>query len=150
MAKLVSGLEAKAFVVPGTLLLSARFIDSGQGFGFKNATICVSATILALIVNVSYCTHKEISEEAADEIDRAKKNLSEGEPDKEILAKLNRLQSRFNRVKKLKLGIVLLAWIVAAALTAACFYGCDSSEAEDSMPKKTEIATDADKRKYSF
>ncbi len=142
LAKLVSGLEAKAFVVPGTLLLSARFIDSGQGFGFKNATLCVSATILAIIVNVAYCTHQEISEEAADEIDRAKENLSEGEADQEVLAKLNRLQSRFNRVKKLKLGIVFLAWIVAAALVAACFLGGDPTKSENSTLPRPEVTTD--------
>lgn len=142
LAKLVSGLEAKAFVVPGTLLLSARFIDSGQGFGFKNATICVSATILAIIVHVAYCTHKEITEEAADEIDRAKENLSEGESDQEVLAKLDRLQSRFNRVKKLKLGIVVLAWLVAVSLVTACFVGGDSLQTVESATINPETTTE--------
>lgn len=137
LSKLVSGLEAKAFVVPGTLLLAARFVEMGQGLEFKNLTICISASILAAILTIAYKTHQDIASEAIEEIDEAKKKLSEGQSDEEVSNKFARLKDRFKRVQSLKLGVVVLAWIVAGSLFIVCLYPIVPDQKPEVTPKET-------------
>ncbi|MGJ8634318.1 MAG: hypothetical protein ACSHX7_10390 [Luteolibacter sp.] len=154
LSKLVSGLEAKAFVVPGTLLLAARFVEIGQGLGFKNLTICISASILAVILTIAYKTHKDIASEAVGEIVEAKKNLGEGQADEDISQKFSRLEHRFQRVQYLKFGIVILAWLVAIGLFAVCLHTVvpvqeseensgDVSEVQGAIDTQAESETDS-------
>lgn len=122
LAKLAAGLEAKAFVLPGTLLLAGRFLNRGEGLTFSNALIALSTIALAVISTVAFKAHCDISEDFSEEIEKVRNNLSDTEEDQKIRSKLKLLDRRFGRIKKMKLSIVIGSWLVALGITVACFW----------------------------
>lgn len=122
LAKLASGLEAKAFVLPGTLLLAGRFISLGDGVTFSNTVISLSTVALAIISTVAYKAHSDISRDFEEEIEKARSNLSDTHEDQLIRTRLNRLSGRFERIQKIKLAITIGSWLVALAIVIACVW----------------------------
>jgi len=130
LAQLASGLEAKAFVLPGTLLFAGQFLSPGEGATFSNAVIILSTVALAIISTFAYRAHSDITRDFEDEIKKAKLNLLDTKEDK-LIEKLDRLTGRFKRIRCLKRCIALGVCLVAIGIIVACFWSVDVSDASE-------------------
>lgn len=138
VATMTLSLEAKAFVLPGTIFLAGSLLEPGKGITLQNVILLSASLALAMISTVAFQAQKDVSDDLKKQIESAQKQLSTKVDDKETDQRLEKLSGRLDRLWLFKLAIVAGAWLLFIVLAIVSFAsGTPPQKSNDPVAQET-------------